>query len=157
MILTLTNAYNEFNTNVENLLGENGNSWSSNGVLQWLTRYWVNLFLKIRDGVIAEFKFCKTLVTISQQFHNLSDQKGIVYNGTLITFDNYLANIHFVAGDLVYTEVCYLIYIAIGICLFKLIFKMFEAVSYIFYRIKGIRLSEWINASIVHRLFKIFV
>lgn len=156
MITLLTNAYTEFNNNVDNLLGEGGNSWTSNSVLSWLTEYFFKLFVKIKEGVIAEYKFCKTLVTISQQFHNLSDQKGIVYNDSLITFDNYLANIHFVAGDLVYTEVCYLIYIAIGICIFKLIFKMLECVSYIFYRIKGIRLTEWVNAFLLRKLFKSF-
>lgn len=98
----------------------------------------VNLVNSLHEGVTGLYEFSNSIDHVTENINLLVIGNRISANGSdFILLDNYIGNIRYACGDVVFTEIYSLLMIGLGFFMFQVLTKVIEGITYIVRTIKN--------------------
>lgn len=116
-----------FLTEIIPVVNENFSSWFSR-LGFWFENLFGNIFGRLRAGLTALNDFSQAYDDMFNSLFYLNGSGSVSPDGTkYLILEPFVANFRFFVGDLIFSEIYALLMVAAGFYLFKLVFKIVEA------------------------------
>lgn len=116
-----------FLTDIIPVVNENFSSWFSRFGF-WFENLFGNIFGRLRAGLTALNDFSEAYEEMFNSLFYLNGSNSVSPDGTkYVMLEPFIANFRFFVGDLVFSEIYAILMVAAGFYLFKLVFKIIEA------------------------------
>lgn len=136
-----------FLTDIIPVVNETFSSWFSR-FGNWFENLFGNIFSRLRAGLVALDSFSQAYEDMYTSLFYLNGSNSISPDGTkYLMLEPFVANFRFFVGDLVFSEIYAILMVAAGFYVFKLVFKIIEAIRSIS------ALNSGAKGSLFHKFF----